>query len=679
MSGWKMASFSDFGVNDSSVATASPYETYLDQITSLQTDLTKMFSVVETLTADNEQLTEKLQTSQTENAKFREKYNDMRSRYYQENQEKTEIANKHEEIVRAWKIQCEQKAAEIDKMQAKIGPPRDLDLLRMKILEELEVPHQQKVRRLNEDVEKYRTLFYNVRREHELLKTEFEQYTIDRGKREEASHAATSLMVQAMKEKIATLEITRDDTTLTDRVRLLTREMKEMQIKEEQLKAEVSTLSRQKQEATVEMERTVLKSHRSNTELSASAQVMEARALSAEANVHNYKLQYERAQRRTQDQQKRIAELEADLSRQRHAVEVKEEAIADEQAKSSDALQKVAQDCDSKIVRSQVENQKLQREISKLQQALQAAQAKVDSAKQMSEEHAGAIRREVEDLQEHFRKEREELEAKIEAANMSAREAHEHKADIMGRSKADQEELKSMKKKLEQEIVRREKDAAVHKEELKRLMDDIKAREDSEHELREEYGKLQAQHREARAKEQALLTEHEKMESEIEYHQNEVAKLHMDEESVRATHLADLESQRAQFLSEFKNLKREMKNQDLQHRKVVAGLKQDIKKQQTKSEEYKKKAVAEHRKLGQVKSEFSTTKTQFESAKRSLEVELGNTKQRLREVERSRELLMIGGDVGTENGMGTTLEAATQDDAERQQELSKYLERLEKL
>ena len=87
-----------------------------------------------------------------------------------------------------------------------------------------------------------------------------------------------------------------------------------------------------------------------------------------------------------------------------------------------------------------------------------------------SEEHAGAIRREVEDLQEHFRKEREELEAKIEAANMSAREAHEHKADIMGRSKADQEELKSMKKKLEQEIVRREKDAAVHKEELKRLM-----------------------------------------------------------------------------------------------------------------------------------------------------------------------------------------------------------------
>ena len=40
---------------------------------------------------------------------------------------------------------------------------------------------------------------------------------------------------------------------------------------------------------------------------------------------------------------------------------------------------------------------------------------------------------------------------------------------------------------------------------------------------------------------------------------------------------------------------------------------------------------------------------------------------------------MIGGDLGTENSMGTTLETATKDDAEHQQELSKYLERLEKL
>ena len=53
----------------------------------------------------------------------------------------------------------------------------------MKIQEELEVPHQQKVRTLTADVEKYREMFYNVRREHELLKTEFEQFTIDQGKR----------------------------------------------------------------------------------------------------------------------------------------------------------------------------------------------------------------------------------------------------------------------------------------------------------------------------------------------------------------------------------------------------------------------------------------------------------------------------------------------------------------
>ena len=49
-----------------------------------------------------------------------------------------------------------------------------LELLRMKIQEEFEVPHQEKVARLETEVAKYREMFYNVRREHELLRTEYE-------------------------------------------------------------------------------------------------------------------------------------------------------------------------------------------------------------------------------------------------------------------------------------------------------------------------------------------------------------------------------------------------------------------------------------------------------------------------------------------------------------------------
>ena len=46
----------------------------------------------------------------------------------------------------------------------------------------------------------------------------------------------------------------------------------------------------------------------------------------------------------------------------------------------------------------------------------------------------------------------------------------------------------------------------------------------------------------------------------------------------------------------------------------------------TKSEEYKKKALSEH-KADQVKQSFNAMKVDFENSKRKLEVELANTQK----------------------------------------------------
>lgn len=58
----------------------------------------------------------------------------------------------------------------------------------MRIQEELEVPHAEKLAAARAETEKMREMFYNIRREHELLKTEFEQFTVDQGKEAEAVH-----------------------------------------------------------------------------------------------------------------------------------------------------------------------------------------------------------------------------------------------------------------------------------------------------------------------------------------------------------------------------------------------------------------------------------------------------------------------------------------------------------
>ena len=119
------------------------------------------------------------------------------------------------------------------------------------------------------------------------------------------------------------------------------------------------------------------------------------------------------------------------------------------------------------------------------------------------------------------------------------------------------------------------------------------------------------------------------MRKNFEYLESEIAKKSSDEERSRQIHLADLEQQRTQFLSEFKNLKREIKNQDQKHKKLVHNLNKDLKRCRTKCEEYKKKALSEHRKFSQVKQEFSATKAQFEAKKRELQVEVNKVENKI--------------------------------------------------
>ena len=86
-----------------------PYETLLDQVTALQSDLSKTFALYQTLKAENESMADALSATKAENTKLRDKYNDIRTRYYDENKQRIEIENTHEEIVRSWKLQLEQK------------------------------------------------------------------------------------------------------------------------------------------------------------------------------------------------------------------------------------------------------------------------------------------------------------------------------------------------------------------------------------------------------------------------------------------------------------------------------------------------------------------------------------------------------------------------------------------
>ena len=71
-----------YNARPSTATSASPYEALLDQVTALQTDLSKTFSVCQQLRSENDSLSENYYRIKEDHTALREKYSDTRRRFY---------------------------------------------------------------------------------------------------------------------------------------------------------------------------------------------------------------------------------------------------------------------------------------------------------------------------------------------------------------------------------------------------------------------------------------------------------------------------------------------------------------------------------------------------------------------------------------------------------------------
>jgi hypothetical protein len=118
-----------------------------------------------------------------------------------------------------WKTQLDEKALEFERLQERIAPPRDLDMLRIKIQEELSAPHAAKLAAMESEIEKFRSMFYNSRREYERVKTEFEQFSLDAAKERESIIENFNGEKQQLSRQVSKLQMMVDDNTMSNELR----------------------------------------------------------------------------------------------------------------------------------------------------------------------------------------------------------------------------------------------------------------------------------------------------------------------------------------------------------------------------------------------------------------------------------------------------------------------------
>ena len=107
---------------------------------------------------------------------------DGNQKYIQLLTDKKEIESQFDNTIRNFKIAIEQKQKELEDVQAKLIPSLDHDMIRIKIINELEGPQRLALETKQFEIDKLQDHIYEIKRQFEILNSKHEsvKYEADR-------------------------------------------------------------------------------------------------------------------------------------------------------------------------------------------------------------------------------------------------------------------------------------------------------------------------------------------------------------------------------------------------------------------------------------------------------------------------------------------------------------------
>ena len=106
--------------------------------------------------------------------RLHQEHEEMSGKYLQAVSEKKEVESHFDSTIRNFKIAIEQKQKELEEVQSKVIPTLDYDMMRIKIINELEQPHRQALDTKQSEIDKLQDQVYELKRQSDILNTKFE-------------------------------------------------------------------------------------------------------------------------------------------------------------------------------------------------------------------------------------------------------------------------------------------------------------------------------------------------------------------------------------------------------------------------------------------------------------------------------------------------------------------------
>ncbi|XP_075789459.1 centrosomal protein of 83 kDa [Pelodiscus sinensis] len=489
------------------------------------------------------------QTLKAEHTRLQDEYTKSQNEFKRLLAEKQTIHEKFQFLLAEIRGELLDKTRELEELKMQVLTPQKLELLKAQIQHELETPMRERFRKLDEEVEKYRTEYNKLRYEHTFLKSEFEHQKEEHTRileEKKMKYDSEIARLDKDKEELHNQLLSVDPTRDNKRVEVLLREKAQLHQKLKGLEAEVAELRAERENSGMQAENVQRIQVRQLAEMQATMRSLEAEKQSA-------KLQTDHIEKELQMSNEQNTLLTSKLHKAEREINALTTKV--DELKHSHKLEVTNVRLEAARAKSEVERErnKIQSEMDGLHSDNEILKAAVERHKVLLVEKDRELIRKVQAAREEgFQKLAALQEEKLELENRLAElEKMKVEQDAWRQSEKDEYEEKLRVMQLAEESSRRELQNVRLKLQQQIIQSEELEKEKSENtDLKQQINDLQLQVASLSQSESDLLESNQKLKEMLERLKQECRNARSQAEKAQLEAEKMLEDKRVEWLEE---------------------------------------------------------------------------------------------------------------------------------
>ncbi|XP_077984111.1 centrosomal protein of 83 kDa-like [Glandiceps talaboti] len=488
------------------------------------------------------------QTLKAEHQRLQDEFQRLETEFARHTEESRMMEERCQALVSRARKELSEKTAENEELKAQIITPQKLELMKLKIAEDLDQPSRERIARMEAEVEKYRSDFNKLRYEYSFLKQEYEHDKSENNRVIEEVKMQYETELENLRKERETIaaRFSTENNQDAQRVRVLQRENAQLHLKTKGLLTELEEIRAQREQAGLQSDHISRMQTKQLTENAATIKTFEAEKESLKMHVDQLQQELSSALDMHKTLNTKVHDLEKDKTSLQSQLE---EALH----RSKIEITNMKMD----VVKSKGE---LERQRDTLAHELEGCRSKVEVLQHSLEmqtivlaDKEKEITRKIQATREEewektnkLENEKLELEAKLQEIDRRKMEEESRRTELQERT---DDRIKQVEAKREEA----EKECLVLKTKLEQrhsVAEQLEKETQQTNELREKIHTLRTELQGLQGMEQELLGENEKLKHKVDLLSNELNLAAAEVEKTQEATQGQLDQQRIGFMDE---------------------------------------------------------------------------------------------------------------------------------